>query len=607
MALMSRFSTAFRAFFGREPTTTNRNPYTSSGYAYRPDRLRLSRGNERSIITAIYNRIAIDAAAIDIRHVRLDSSGRYIEDIQSPLQNCLTLEANLDQSAREFRQDVYMSMMDEGCVAIVPILTDKDPDEGTFEIYTMRTGKITEWFPKDVRVKVYNEDVGRQEENTTSKLNVAIIENPLYAVMNEHNSTMQRLARKLLLLDVVDEQTSSGKLDLIIQLPYVIKTTGKKEQAMERRTELENQLTNSKYGIGYTDGSEKITQLNRPIENNLMTQIEYLIKMAYSQLGITTSIMDGTADEATMLNYYNRTIEPFVAAVVDNTKRKFLSQTARTRLESIVFFRDPFKLVPINSLAEIADKFSRNAIVSTNEFRQVIGMKPSKDPKADELSNKNISEPAQTSKTELPVAEKQAIGTQTDTPVINTGPITLEEFLSSINSLDSFDNELSLLEEDMANDDVKHYSSELYDPVKAHEYYEKTKELKGRTSTSGLNETGKAAAKYVKEQLKTEKKTKVEAEKISVKQEIESFKTQMQAKIDSIKNVLKNMSTENKALYREDIKIEIAALRDDNAQMRVSLQEEFKCTKADLKEVYDEKYVQELSKIKDTSSMVKKK
>lgn len=389
----TRLKHAWNVFMNRDPTLYYRE--LGMGYSYRPDRPRFTRGNERSIVTSVYNRIALDVAAINIQHVRLDNDGRFLSVIESSLNQCLSLAANTDQTGRAFLQDVVMSMMDEGCVAIVPVDTDDDPDmTGSYKIETMRTGKILDWYPEHVKVRVYNERTGRKQDILVSKSSVAIIENPLYAVINEPNSTMQRLIRKLNLLDVVDEQSSSGKLDLIIQLPYVIKTEARRQQAEQRRKDIETQLSGSKYGIAYTDGTERITQLNRSVENNLMKQIEYLTSMLYSQLGITQSILDGTADEKTMLNYYNRTIEPIISAIVDEMKRKFLTKTARSQLQSISFFRDPFKLVPVADLSEIADKFTRNEIMSSNEFRQIIGMKPSADPKADELRNKNLSEPA---------------------------------------------------------------------------------------------------------------------------------------------------------------------------------------------------------------------
>lgn len=392
MGLMDRLRNSWNAFVNnRDPTYDYRN--IGAGYSYRPDRSRLTRGNERSIVTSVYNRIALDVAVIDIRHCRFDENGRFVSYIKSPLNDCLSIEANIDQSSRSFIQDVVMSMLDEGCVAIVPVDTDRDPKvTDSYDILSMRTGKILEWYPNNVRVRVYNDRTGNKEDILLPKSSVAIIENPLYAVINEPNSTMQRLIRKLNLLDVIDEQSGSGKLDLIIQLPYIIKTDARRSQAEKRRRDIEDQLSGSKYGIAYTDGTEKITQLNRSVDNNLMTQIEYLTNMLYSQLGITQAVLEGTADEQAMLNYTNRTIEPIISAIVDEMKRKFLTETARSQNQTIAFFRDPFRLVPVNNIAEIADKFTRNEILTSNEIRQIIGMKPSDDPKADKLINSNISQ-----------------------------------------------------------------------------------------------------------------------------------------------------------------------------------------------------------------------
>lgn len=391
--LSTRLAHAWNAFTSRDPT---KYIITGPGYSSRPDRPRLSRGNEKSIATSIFNRIALDVSSVNIKHCRLDKNGRYVEDIDSGLNNCLNLEANKDQTGRAFIQDVVLSMLDEGCVALVPVETTIDPkSSNSYQIDSMRTGKITEWYPDTVRVRLYNDRTGEKEEILLPKNQVAIIENPLYAVVNEYNSTMQRLIRKLSLLDVTDEQTASGKLDLIIQLPYVIKTEARREQVERRRKDIINQLAGSQYGIAYTDGTEKITQLNRSLENNLLKQVEYLTNMVYSQLGITQSVLDGTADEKTMLNYMNRTVEPIISAIVDELKRKFLTKTARSQLQSIVYFRDPFRLVPVNDIAEIADKFTRNEIMTSNEIRQIVGMQPSKDPKADKLVNSNISQAKQ--------------------------------------------------------------------------------------------------------------------------------------------------------------------------------------------------------------------
>lgn len=392
MGFLDRLQHGWNAFMSRAPTGSYYD--IGQSYSYRPDRVVFTRGNERSIITSVYNRIALDVSAINIKHCRLDNNDRYMSVIDSGLNSCLNLEANIDQTGRAFIQDIVMSMLDEGCVAIVPVDTSIDPKvSSSYDILSMRTGKILDWYPEHVKVRLYNERTGNKEEIIVPKKTVAIIENPLYAVTNAPNSTMQRLIRKLSLLDVTDEKTASGKLDLIIQLPYVIKTEARRQQAETRRKDIEMQLAGSKYGIAYTDGTEKITQLNRSVENNLMSQIEYLTSMLYSQLGITQSILDGSADEKTMLNYHNRTIEPIVSAIVDEMKRKFLTKTARSQQQSIVFFRDPFKLVPLNDIAEIGDKFTRNEIMTSNEIRQIIGMTPSNDPKADQLVNSNLKHP----------------------------------------------------------------------------------------------------------------------------------------------------------------------------------------------------------------------
>mgnify|MGYP002672671384 FL=1 len=392
MALLDRFQNAWNAFRNKDPSNGSYFSYGESS-SIRPDRPRMIRGSERSIINSIMTRIAIDASSIDIKHVRLDENQRYTEDVNSGLNNCLTLEANLDQTSRAFFQDVVTSMLDEGCVAVVPVDTNINPrNTDSYDILSLRTGKILEWYPKHIRVQVYNERTGRKEEIVVEKRTTAIIENPMYSVMNEYNSTMQRLIRKLALLDITDESTASGKMDLIIQLPYTIKTETRKAQAESRKKDIEMQLATSKYGIAYIDGTEKITQLNRSVENNLMKHVEYLTSMLYSQLGITAEVMNGTADEQTMLNYNNRTIEPILSAIVDEFKRKFLTKTARTQSQSIEYFRDPFRLVPVNNIAEIADKFTRNEIMTSNEIRQIVGMKPSKDPNADELRNKNLSQ-----------------------------------------------------------------------------------------------------------------------------------------------------------------------------------------------------------------------
>lgn len=387
-----RLQHAWNAFRSGE-STAYRTPNFNETVSYsRPDRMRFTRGNEKSIVTSVYNRLAMDAASINIRHIKCDENGRYKEDAESGLSTCFNLSANLDQTGRAMLQDLYMSMLDEGCVALVPIDTDDKPNDGrAFEIESVRVAKIVEWRPSTIKVEAYNEQTGKNEQLIFNKRDVCIIENPLYQTMNEKNSTMQRLVRKLALLDIVDETTGSGKLDLIIQLPYTIKTEGRRKQAEDRRKDIEMQLTGSKYGIAYTDGTEHITQLNRSLDNHLLDQVKYLTELLYSQLGLTKEIMEGTADESSMLNYYNRSVEPMVSAVVDEARRKWLTNTARSRGHDIRAYRDPFKLVPVSQIAEIADKFTRNEIMSTNEIRQIIGMKPVDDPKADELRNKNLN------------------------------------------------------------------------------------------------------------------------------------------------------------------------------------------------------------------------
>lgn len=409
--LVSRFKTAWNAFKNRDPTMFYREPGMS--YSYRPDRVRFSRGNERSIVTSVYNKIAVDVASIEIKHCRVDGNGRYMKDINSGLNNCLTLEANIDQTGRAFIQDSVMSMFDEGVVALVPVDTTIDPTTTeSYDIQTMRTGRIVEWFPRSIKVEVYNDRTGRKEQIIMPKKSTAIIENPFFAVMNEPNSTLKRLVRKLNLLDAIDEQSSSGKLDLIIQLPYVVKGETRQKQADQRRDSIVEQLKGP-YGIAYIDGTEKVTQLNRPVENNLLKQVEYLTNMLYAQLGMTPAVLDGTADEKTMLNYNNRTIEPIVAAITGAMKRSFLSKTARTQGQTIMSFVNPFKLVPINNMADIADKFTRNEILTSNEIRQLIGFKPHEDPKADKLVNSNISQ-----------AKEQGLPTSSSMEVLLNMPIS---------------------------------------------------------------------------------------------------------------------------------------------------------------------------------------
>ncbi len=394
--------------FSYEDSPKRRSP-TGSSYYRNPNRASFSRGNERTIVTSVYNRLALDTASVAIRHVRLDENDRFEDYMGSGLDNCLSTEANIDQTSRNFIQDIVISMMDEGYVAVVPVDTSLDPNNtSSFDILTLRTARIVQWYPDSVTVSIYNDRTGMKQDVTLLKSQIGIIENPLYAVINEPNSTMQRLIRKLALMDNADEEVSSGNLDLLIQLPYVVKTDAKRAQAEERRREIEAQLNGSKYGVAYIDGTEHVTQLNRPIENNFIKQVQYLTELLYSQLGLTQSILDGTADDKTLNNYFNRTIEPILAAIADEFHRKFLTKTARSQRQAVRYYRDPFKLIPVTEVSEIADKFTRNEIMTSNEVRQVIGMRPSKDPAADELRNKNLSQPtdAKTAPVEPPEGEK---------------------------------------------------------------------------------------------------------------------------------------------------------------------------------------------------------
>ena len=633
LSLFSRAKKAWNVFLNKDPTKDYFN-YGGS-FSYRPDRVRLTRGNERTMVTSVYNRISMDCAAIDIRHVKQDEDGRYLETIDSDLNNCLTVEANLDQTARSFKQDIVLSMFDEGCVAIVPVDTIDSPDlTESYKIITMRTGKIVQWYPYHIRVSLYNERTGQREEITIPKRNAAIVENPLYAVINEPNSTMQRLIRKLSLLDAVDEQSSAGKLDLIIQLPYIIKTEARRKQAEQRRSDIVKQLEGSKYGIAYTDGTEHITQLNRPVENNLMKQIEYLTSMLYSQLGITQEILDGTANEATMLNYYTRTIEPIVSAIADEMKRKFLSKTARSQHQSIEFFRDPFSLVPVSQIAEITDKMTRNEVMTSNEIRQIIGMRPSNDPKADQLHNSNINQSAEETVTEEQVAEDL----QNDD----------EDQLAQ---LDDFDQQLDELEEELNHDALQHYASEYYDPVKAHEYYETHKKLKGRTSTSGLNEKGREAAKYIKDQINSERKEKINANNEKGKSSLQAVRDnqksqseqlrekakevrerhnqKMQNAINSISSKIKMAVKNEDPVLRNQLREQIERIRKQNDMDREALSKRVdakrqnlsnrasaqstnirsrtKSTNEKIKKDYDDKYASELEKLKSNSEFTNKK
>lgn len=662
MGLASRFKNAWNAFNGRDPTEDMSSSYQSyyggTISSSRPDRSRVYAGRDRSIINSIYNRIAVDAASISIEHVRLDEEKRYLETIEDSFNDCLTLEANKDQTAREFIQDIVMSMLDDGYVAVVPVDTTENPKRtASYEILTMRTGRIVQWAPDKVKVNLYNDRTGKHEEIIVEKENTAIITNPWYVTMNEPNSTYSRLIRKLNLSDAIDEKTGSSKLDLIIQLPYVVKTTTRKAQAEARRKDIEMQLTQSQYGIAYTDGTERIVQLNRPVENNMNATIESLTSMLYSQLGITAEIMNGTADANTMENYYARVIEPILSVITTEFTRKFLTRTARSQRQSISFFREPFKLVPAASMADTADKFTRNEIMTANEIRQVIGMKPSKDPGADELRNKNL------------YAEEESAPEEEEVE----SDFSNEE--SDLNDVDSqLDDLESMLAQDaFGDDDLAHYASPYYDPVKAHEYYEEHKKLKARTSTASLNEEGKNAARYVKEQLQKERKEKDTADRDStnnkidrhsvktknqissnseatkaqisqntekMKAEVARHKERMQNSIDNLRDYVKNLSPEDKKRIADRVKERIASLREENAGVREQLRaknqnesyklresnsetnsklrethketssglrDQHKQTSQKLREEYDRKYIEELDKIRSESSFQKPK
>ena len=618
-SLGTRIQNAWNILLNKEKLEASYPPPTGMAYYSRPDRPRLTRGNERSIVTSVYNRIALDCAATTIQHVRMDENGRFKEEIKDGLDYCLTVSANTDQTARAFLHDAVLSMLDEGVVAIVPTYTDDDPrhtNYNRFGIQEMRCGKVKEWWPDRVRIELYNDVTGRHTDVTLPKSFVAIVENPFYSVMNEPNSTMQRLIRKLTLLDVIDEQNGAGKLDLIIQLPYTLKTDTKRAQAEARRKDIEMQLSGSKYGIAYTDATEHITQLNRSVDNQLIDQIKYLQELLYSQLGMTVEIMNGTAESEAMTNYYTRLIEPIVSAFIDEMKRKFLTKTARSQGQDILYYRDPFKLVPIDKLAEIADKFTRNEILSPNEIRQIVGRKPIDDPNADALRNRNINMGDQ----------QQFANANSETPVEGEEDYDAESYarnLADVNALDAeldaLEDELMQSDEDVENDILEHYASPYYDPVKAHEYYEAHKKLKGRKTTSNLNEEGRNIASYVKEQINKERDSKIDAHRSQTDSQIESaqserdrkieqHKNEMNSAIGALRNQLKRMSPASKRAHRDEIQADINALREENAEMRAELSAEFKQTKVDLNAghktekanltaEYEEKYLQELDKL----------
>lgn len=594
MSIVDKLVHAWDLFKGRDPTQVPRDlGYASSD---RPDRPRYNMGNERTIVAAVLTRIAMDCSSIRLEHVRLDDQGKYLETIKSSLNEVLTVSANIDQTGRAFIQDVVGSMLDEGTVCIVPTKCDYNPNnKDVFKIEECRVGQIAAWFPEHVQVYLYNPATGSKDYFYYRKDAVAIIENPLYSVMNQPNSTLQRLMRKLALLDACDEESSTGKLNMIVQLPYTIKTEAKKKLAKSRLDDLQKQLNpkDNKLGIGYVDATEKITQLNRPIENNLLAQVEYLTNLLYSQLGITAEILNGTADENAMNNYYNRLIEPILSSIADEMIRKFLTKTARSQGQSICFFRDLFKLMPINNVAEIADKFTRNEIATSNEIRQFIGLKPSKDPRADELRNANISE------------AKDAVDYNIDGEPVDNFQNGAEDIEAELEDVEAADAELNEMEQMLNHDGfdgiaepfIAHYASKYYDPVKAHEYYEEHKKLKGRQTVT-LDEEGRAIAKNVKENLNAEKKSVIERSNEQHKATIQSNSAHLRNKVESLNKFLKQLSPKEKEVQKERIRKMISSLRLRNQAIRENLQEKHSTANQSIRDDYKQRYETEVEKIK---------
>ena len=591
---------AWDAFKGRDPTSVPKDIGYSS-YS-RPDRQRYTRGNERTIVASVLNKIAVDCATIRLEHVRLDDQEKYVETIDSSLNECLKVSANIDQSGRAFLQDVVASMLDEGVVAVVPTKCDFNPNiKEAFKITELRTAKIIEWYPEHVKVSIYNSELGRKEDLIYKKSCTAIIENPMYSVMNEPNSTLQRLMRKLSLLDTADEETGLGKLNMIVQLPYTVKTDSKKKIAKSRLDDLQRQLNpaDNKLGIGYIDATEKITQLNRPLENNLLAQIEFLTNQLYSQLGITAEIMNNTADENTMNNYFNRLIEPILSAIADEMTRKFLTKTARTQGQAICFYRDLFKLMPVNNVAELADKFTRNEIATSNEIRQFIGLKPSKDPRADELRNANISE------------AKDAVNYDINGDPVMDNTMEAEDIDAELADLDEADAELDAMEEMMqsgmeitdTDTFLAHYASKYYDPVKAHEYYEEHKQLKGRQKVT-LTEEGRAIAKNGKENMNAEKKSKIQASNENTKALTDSNAKHLRNKVASLNKFLQQLSKPEREAQKERIHNMISSLRARNKEARKNLMEKKKNTNESIRADYKQRYATELEKIKQEHGKV---
>lgn len=644
----TRFKKAWNVFFNKDPTGGFAQQEYGWGSSYQPDRIRMYGGSERTIVSAIYSRMSIDVSSMNIRHVRVDDNDRFVDNIDSKLNERLSLSANIDQTGRALIQDIALTMLEYGVAAVVPVDTDNEFQNGIHpdEINELRVGQVKEWFPTYVKLEMYNELNGQRQEITLPKESIAIISNPFYLVMNEPNSTLQRLKRKLSLLDMIDNQSGSQKLDMLIQLPYTLRSELNQQHAEKRRKEIEQQMANSKFGIGFIDATEHVTQLNRAVENNLMPQIEYLTNMVYGQLGVTPEILNGTANEQVMKNYLERTIKPITDAITEELQRKFLSKTAMSRNQSILAFNDPFRMVPTSQIAEMADKLTRNEIMTSNEIRKIFGIKPSTDPSADELRNKNLNQSANKSDQQTPLA-LDFNENPDDESLLSEG-----EYQQAISDLDYLDDQLYDISREIdrkEKDEIKHearggpYASKYYDPVKAHEYYEKTKELKGRRSTSTLNEEGKSAAKYVKEQLDNEKKERIKAETDRVNNKINSlnskisqerkasqnqiiaYSNNIQRRIDILNSRLKRSGASE--TYKEQIRSEISSLREDNQRQRdkinlmykttveelrssnkseiKSLREELASFKSGLKSEYDEKYLNELDNLKKDPSLSK--
>ena len=633
MGLTDRFKQAWKAFTNKDPTDYEMR-YQGVSYSIKPDRPRFNRGVDKTIVTSFYTKVAVDCATTKLQHVQLDEEERFIEEIDSPLNDCFKYMANADQTGRDFLRDCVISLLDEGCVAIVPITTERSPYyNNTFDIYEIRVAKIITWYPKAVRVKVYDQISGNFREATFPKESVAIIENPFYSIMNEPNSILQRLIHKLALIDSIDEKNASGKLDLIIQLPYVIKTESRMKQAEERRGQIETQLTGSKYGIAYIDGSEHITQLNRPVENNLMTQVEYYTKMFYNEMGITEELLNGSAKEEEKNEYFNHIIEPILTAITEAMTNKFLSQNARSRRQAIRFYRQPFKIVSVSSMAELADKFIRSEIMTGNEFRQIIGLKPSQQPSADQLQNPN----------NLPNNPEQPV--EGEVPEEGIDPLNMiNQFKADLGDLNNMDSQISELES-LAQADMggmvlihKAYSSEYYDPQKAHEYYEQHKELKGyanryggsrKLSTAGLNEKGREVAAVVKDRIMANKKyqtdklreqTDIAKEKTRGEREqvISEMKSGLSANISKLKSQLESMNPAQRKHAKIKIGAQIEQLKKEANELRQSLSEHYKQVNAELSESLKaevekgsnealDKYAAELARMLKDPSLVKPK